>query len=150
MVPVPRAYSLVMDTYIVVAGAEETQGQFSMFEGIIPPGGGPPPHRHLWEDEAFYVLEGSVAFTIEGTLAEAVPGSFIRLPRGMLHSFKNNGTTPARLMFITIPGGFEKFLEACGKPLPHRHAKPEPPSPEEFESILERAPLYGLELPRPF
>jgi len=150
MPPRLRVYSLVLDTYIVIAGAEETMGQFSMFEAVIPPGGGPPPHRHLWEDEAFYVLEGSVAFTIEGQLEEALPGSFFRLPRGKLHSFKNNGTSPARLMFITIPGGFEKFLEDCAKPLPHRNAKPDPLTADEFESIIERAPLYGLELPRAF
>jgi hypothetical protein len=118
-----RIYSLVLDTYIVIAGAEETEGQFSLFEAIIPPGGGPPPHLHQWEDEAFYVLEGSVAFTI-------------------------NGTSPARLVFITLPGGFKKV--SCRLRQDHGAPPYQTPAPVGggIPGDSRRAPLFGLELPK--
>jgi hypothetical protein len=30
---------------------------------LVGAGGGPPPHRHLAEDELFTITEGSIAFT---------------------------------------------------------------------------------------
>ena len=51
--------AVVGDTYTVLLSGEQTAGRFAMLDMLIPPGGGPPPHRHDFE-ECFRVLEGSI------------------------------------------------------------------------------------------
>src|SRR5262245_34966712 len=56
---------LVGDTYRFLAVGGQTSGRYAIWETIVPPGGGPPPHIQSREDEGFYVLEGEVAFYAE-------------------------------------------------------------------------------------
>ena len=51
--------TVVGDTYTVLLAGEQTDGRFAMLDMLIPPGGGPPPHRHNFE-ECFRVLAGSI------------------------------------------------------------------------------------------
>jgi len=48
---------LVGDTYTITLTGEQTAGRFCVIDMHIPPGGGPPPHRHDFE-ETFILLEG--------------------------------------------------------------------------------------------
>lgn len=78
----------------LVSGAE-SQGSCFIIEGMVAPGGGPPPHIHHFEDETFYLLEGTVTFQARGQTIHAKPGDCIHIPRGTVHSLKNEGTVPA-------------------------------------------------------
>jgi quercetin dioxygenase-like cupin family protein len=93
--------------------AEQTGGAFSLWTNITPPGGGPPPHYHLNEDECFVVQEGSVSFFAEGQWREVPVGSVVYAPRNSVHTFKNVGQQPARMLISTTPGGFETFFSRC-------------------------------------
>ena len=88
----------------LATGADSHGGCF-IFEGLTVPGGGPPPHIHHFEDESFYILEGTATFQVGGQTIHAKPGDFIHIPRGTVHSLKNEGKVPARALIITSPAG---------------------------------------------
>ncbi len=101
---------LVGDLITLKLTSEDSGGTCLMFEETSPPGGGPPPHMHRDEDEALYVLEGEVEFLLgEGTIP-AGAGSCIYAPRGTLHTFKNVGTSPSRVLGIITPGGIREIF----------------------------------------
>jgi len=140
---------LVGDLYTFKATGEETNGAFALWEAMIPPQAGPPPHIHRREDESFYVLEGEIEFLEGDRTFLAGAGSFVHVPRGILHRFKNVGTTPARALLMVTPAGLEKMFEEIGTPATDPSAPPPPPGPEDVEKILAIAPKYGFEIPPP-
>ena len=79
----------------LVTGAE-SGGACFIIEGMVPPGGGPPPYVHYFEDESFYILEGTATFQAGEKTIHGKPGDFIHIPRGTLHSLRNDGEVPAR------------------------------------------------------
>jgi uncharacterized cupin superfamily protein len=81
--------------------AEDTDGAFSLMESRTPPEGGPPPHIHHREDEWIYVLEGEYELLDNDRTIRATAGSFVFLPKSRLHTFKNVGSTPGKLLFST-------------------------------------------------
>jgi quercetin dioxygenase-like cupin family protein len=105
---------------IVHLGSAQTGGRLAVWTEITPPGGGPPPHYHLHEDECFVVQEGRIAFLRDGAWEELGPGGVVFMPRGVVHAFKNVGETPSRMTISTTPSGFEVFFARCaeefGKP----------------------------------
>jgi quercetin dioxygenase-like cupin family protein len=84
-----RTVAVVGDVYRFLAVGEETGGKYALWEAVVPPGGGPPPHVHSREEEGFYVLEGEVTFTVGGERIVAAAGAFANMPVGTPHSFKN-------------------------------------------------------------
>jgi len=78
--------------------------------GLVPPGGGPPPHIQTREEEGFYVLDGSVTFWIEGERHEAGPGTFLHVPRGVAHCFKNESDSDATMLIWFGPAGIEDMF----------------------------------------
>jgi mannose-6-phosphate isomerase-like protein (cupin superfamily) len=68
------------------------------------------PHVHEGEDDAFYLLEGELIFTVEGRDVTAPPGTFVLVPPGIEHSFHNKGATPVRMLNIHAPGGFDRRI----------------------------------------
>jgi quercetin dioxygenase-like cupin family protein len=81
-----RTVAVVGDVYRFLATAEDTNGKYAMWEAIVPPGGGPPPHVHSREEESFYVLEGEITFQIGEEWVVASSGLFANMPVGTLHS----------------------------------------------------------------
>jgi quercetin dioxygenase-like cupin family protein len=92
---------------------DRTGGKLTAWTEITPPGGGPPPHYHLNEDETFHVIEGRVSFLLDGKWHEVGPGGAAFMPRGVIHTFKNVGDRPSRMLLATTPSGFEKFFARC-------------------------------------
>ena len=121
---------------------EATDGAFTLLEEVTPSQGGPPPHIHHREDEAFYVLEGELEFLVEGRTIPASAGSVVYGPRDILHAFKNVGTTPSRMLVLVAPAGLEKFFEEVGEPATD-DSSPPPFGPVEIERLLAAAPKSG-------
>jgi len=126
--PVLHAFG---EEVIVHVDGERTEGKFTMWTEITPPGGGPPLHYHTKEDEAFHVIEGRVAFLVDGKWHELGPGGAAFMPRGIVHTFKNVGDQPSRMLLATMPSGFEKFFARCAAefgepdgPTCHRSSRP--------------------------
>jgi quercetin dioxygenase-like cupin family protein len=101
---------------LVKATAEQTGGVFSLLEVSCPPDYATPLHIHYAEDVAMYVLDGALAFFCGGEKTEASPGSFFYQPRGTPHGFRVEGAAPARILYMTIPAGFDRFV--IGQALP--------------------------------
>ncbi|HET9419370.1 MAG TPA: cupin domain-containing protein [Chthoniobacterales bacterium] len=97
----------------ILLDGERTGGKLTAWTEITPPGGGPPPHYHSIEDETFHVIEGRVAFLVDGSWREVVTGGSAFMPRGVIHTFKNVGDQPSRILIMTSPAGFEKFFARC-------------------------------------
>lgn len=91
------------------AEKEDTGGAYSLLEVVVI-GGGPPQHIHKAEEEAFYVLEGEVNVKVGEQTIRGTVGSFVLIPRGTVHTFWNAGSTPAKLLGIFSPAGFEQFF----------------------------------------
>ena len=144
-----RPISIAGDLAIIKVGSAETEGRYTLFEYIVLPGGGPPPHVHSREDEAFYVLSGEFLFHLEGQNIHAELGSFIYSPKGALHTFVNIGSVPGRMLILTTPAGLEKFFEEAGHPVTDLSAPPSPLTPEDLEKIKSIAPKYGIEIKIP-
>jgi quercetin dioxygenase-like cupin family protein len=139
-----KTYSIVGDKYTLLATGAQTNGAYCLAESTIPPGGGPPPHYHTREEEAFYVLEGEVTFTVKDNTVVAEPGTFLQVPRHTPHAFKNAGNIPARMLILCTPAGFDEFMAEVATELPSADSPPVPPSPAEIEKLLAIAPDYGI------
>ena len=113
-------------------------------QAIVLPGGGPPPHIHRKEDETFYILEGEITFQIGGERRVAGPGTFVHMPIGNLHAFKNETDQPVKMLVSFVPAGLEGMFFQVGKDLADGEV-PEEPSPQEVDRLLEIADRYGIE-----
>jgi quercetin dioxygenase-like cupin family protein len=94
----------------VKATSEQTGGAFNLFDVACPPGFATPLHIHYCEYVAVYVLEGRLTFFWGNARKEAVAGSYFFQPRGIPHGFRVEGAIPARILYITIPAGFDRFV----------------------------------------
>jgi quercetin dioxygenase-like cupin family protein len=90
---------------------EQTGGRLTAVENVIAPGDGPPLHVHAAEDEAWYVLDGTLRFVLGTERSEAPAGSFVFVPRGTPHCFQNVGDGPARILVLFTPSGMEGFFD---------------------------------------
>ena len=144
-----RTIAVVGDVYRFLATGEDTNGKYALWEAIVPPGGGPPPHVHSREEEGFYVLEGEITFTVNGERVVAPAGTFANMPVGTPHSFKNESDKPARMLISVAPAGLEQMFFEFGVPLPEGATTALPPTKEEIEKLLAVAPRYGIEIKLP-
>ena len=97
---------------LVKAGTEETGGAFNLLDIIGPSGFATPLHIHYAEDVAVYVLEGSLAIYWGDEKKEAAAGSYFFQPRGTPHGFRVIGESPARVLYLIVPAGFDGFVVA--------------------------------------
>ena len=128
-----RTVAVVGDAYRFLATAEDTNGKYAMWEAIVPPGGGPPPHVHSREEESFYVLEGEITFQIGEERVVASAGMFANMPVGTLHSFKNESSRPAKMLISVAPAGLENMFFEFGVPVPQGTTTALPPTKAEIE-----------------
>lgn len=141
-----RRIGIVGDTYRLLVGGEETDGRYAMFEAIVVPGGGPPPHRHSREEEGFYVLEGEITFQDGDERTRAGAGTFVNMPVGSLHAFKNEGDTQARMLITIAPAGLEKMFLEVGQPIAEGEDTAPPPTDADVEKLVKACARYGIEI----
>jgi quercetin dioxygenase-like cupin family protein len=104
--------------------AEDSGGALSIVEHPFTVGALVPPHVHHLEDEYSIVLEGEIGFRSNDQEVVLGPGGYIVKPRGEVHAMWNAGSTPARMIEVISPAGFERFfrelsdMTALGTPDP--------------------------------
>jgi mannose-6-phosphate isomerase-like protein (cupin superfamily) len=114
----------------VKASGAQTRGRLTVVEFLNPPGFAPPLHRHLEEDEMFYVLSGTAHIQCDEEELSAGPGDFVLMPVGLPHSFVVGPDEPLHILQITTPSGFEDFVAEAGEPaLERRLPDPGPVDP---------------------
>jgi quercetin dioxygenase-like cupin family protein len=144
-----RHISLVGDTYTILVSGDDTAGRYTLIDMLIPKGGGPPPHRHDFE-EMFSVLEGEIEVTFREEKLIARAGDTVNVPANAPHRFTNSADHPARLLCMCTPAGQEEFFALVGEPVPSRTSPPPQLDSEAKEERMKRAvelaPKYRTEL----
>ena len=138
---------LMSDLFTFKVVGEDTNGAFSLAEVTAGAEVGPPPHIHHREDESFYVLEGAFEFSVGSRAFTAGAGSFVYLPKGLVHMHRAAGGASAKAVVMYTPAGVERFIEEAGRPATDVSAAPGPPEPPELERIVAVAQKYGIEVP---
>ncbi len=101
---------------VVKAGTGETGGTFNLLEVSGPNGFATPLHIHYAEDVAVYVLEGCLTIYWGDQRKEATAGFYFFQPRGTPHGFRVQGEARARILYLTVPAGFDGFVSAATGP----------------------------------
>lgn len=147
-----RHISLVGDTYTILVTGEDTGGAYTLIDMLIPHGGGPPPHRHDFE-EMFMVLEGEIEVTLREDTSIVRAGDTVNVPANAPHRFTNAAEQSARVLCLCSPAGQEEFFARVGDLVPTRTSPPPPLTDEEREQrmalAVELAPQYRTELQQP-
>lgn len=140
---------LVGDTYTITVTGEDTHGRFCVIDMHIPPGGGPPLHRHDFE-ETFILLEGEMEATFRGQKSMVRAGDTINIPANAPHRFRNTSAEPAHAICVCSPAGQEKFFMEVGVPVATRTTPPPKLSQSKeaafIQKVIALAPKYRTEL----
>ena len=137
-----RAYWFLDGLSIIKFSGEETGGTFALIEDRLPAGRATPYHLHHNEDETFYLLEGEATFISGSNKIKATAGTTIFLPRNIAHGFRTD--TPARMLILTTPAGFDRFVVEAGEPAGALEL-PKPQEPD-FHKLTVLAAKYGIDI----
>jgi len=150
--PGVRHVAVVGDTYSILVSGADTAGKYCLIDMLVPDGGGPPPHRHDFE-ESFTLLEGALNFTFRGESTTLRAGSTVNIPANAPHVFKNVSGAPARMLCFCVPAGLDAFFLEVGDPLESRTSPPPKLDPAQMKAriatIVSLAPKYRTELLTP-
>jgi quercetin dioxygenase-like cupin family protein len=130
--------SVAGGTYTILVTGKDTGGRYCLIDMHVPPGGGPPPHRHDFE-ETFVVLDGEVEFTFRGEKSAVLAGTTVHIPSNAPHAFRNASDRAARLLCLCSPAGAEEFFLAIGDPVASRAAPPPPLDAAGKAARIEKA-----------
>lgn len=129
---------------LIRAAGEATSGTFGLVEHLeMPPGFATPYHTHHNEDEAFYVLDGEVAFICDGKWLKGAAGTFVFGPREIVHGFKVIGNRQARMLLLCSPAGFERFVLELSMPATAA------PGPPDMQKLMETAAKFHIDIHGP-
>jgi quercetin dioxygenase-like cupin family protein len=140
---------LVGDTYTILLWGNDTNGRYCLIDMHVPPGGGPPPHRHDFE-ETFIILDGEIEATFRGEKRVVKAGETINIPANAPHQFRNSSSKAARMLCICSPAGQEEFFKELGMPVATRTTPPPTLTDEQQKAFMnktmELAPKYRTQL----
>ena len=150
--PGMRHVSVAGDTYTILLNGADTGGRYCLIDMHVPPGGGPPPHRHDFE-EMFSVLDGEIEVMFRGQTEMASAGATVNIPANAAHAFRNVSELPARLLCMCTPPGLDQFFLEIGDRVATRSAPPPVLSEEErgwrAAKVVALAARYRIELLTP-
>ena len=127
--------------YTILLSGDDTDGRYCLISMTVPPGGGPPPHRHDFE-ESFTVLEGEIEATFRGDKCVVRAGETINIPANAPHTFANASGKTVKLLCICAPAGQEEFFLAVGVPVATRTAPA--PKPGKAAEAKMKAKVAAL------
>lgn len=128
-----KMIQIFTSTIEIVVPSEASNNRFCVFIETAPPGGGPPPHKHLREDEVFTVLEGQFEFYADGAWLPFHVGETRISLRGNYHAFRNVGPALGRMMLMTNGGGIDEYFANIS----------ELRLPQDKERLAEISSYYG-------
>jgi quercetin dioxygenase-like cupin family protein len=144
-----RHIGVVGDTYTILLTGSDTAGRFCLIDMHVPPGGGPPPHRHDFE-ETFTILEGELEATFRGSKRLVGAGETVHIPANAPHQFRNSSSKAVRMLCICSPAGQEDFFLEVGAPVATRTTAPpqlDAAAQAAFiAKVVALSPQYRMEL----
>jgi quercetin dioxygenase-like cupin family protein len=139
--PIPRLHG---ETTVLKATTSETAGAYAVRENFVPAGlSGVPMHIHRTAEEAFYVLDGVMTVYTDAGSQEAPAGSFVLIPRGVVHSLANRTTAPLRWLTLISPAWVSRWIEAEAELVRDAGGTPDPGAQAALYA------RYGLEIVGP-
>ena len=137
------------NTYTILVHGDDTAGRYALIDMLVPASGGPPPHRHDFE-EMFHVLDGEIEVVIRGETSKASAGETVNIPALAPHSFRNPSDRPARLLCLVAPAGLEAYFAEFADRVPSRTSPPPQLSQDEISTRIELsialAPKYRIQV----
>jgi quercetin dioxygenase-like cupin family protein len=144
-----RHIGIVGDTYTILVSGKDTAGHFCLIDMFVPPGGGPPPHRHDFE-ETFSLLEGELELVFRGAKQKLRAGETVNIPANAPHQFHNASNQPARMLCVCAPAGQDEFFLELGIPVATRTTPPPKLDQAAQDAFVKKAealaPKYRTEL----
>ncbi len=137
------AYWMQGILWTMLADAEDTGGRWSMMEQVMPMGAGPPPHKHVWSDETFYILDGTMTFLVNDEIRTAGKGAFVMIARNTRHAFRVDSDT-ARILNGYTPASMEAMIAELGKRTDQRTLPPPGPVATGGSMTDDMLTRYGL------
>ena len=141
-----RRVSVAGDTYTILVRGADTAGRYCLIDMHVPPGGGPPPHRHDFE-EMFSLLEGELDFTFRGRTTTIRAGSTVNIPANAPHSFVNASGAAARTLCMATPAGLDDYFLEIGDPVDSRTARAAGTDPRADRRAAGKGGLAAGEVP---
>jgi quercetin dioxygenase-like cupin family protein len=147
----PDMFNLFGELLEILIPGSQTGNQFSLVEGIFPPGASSPLHRHIREDQAITVLEGEVEIVIGPDTFSFTKGATYLIPRGTAHRELNHSHSENRFLMINSPGSFSEFVRLAGTRVASRTRVPprSTPTAEQIRKVMELALEFGTEILTP-
>lgn len=146
-VPQPHpAHSILGIGYELMLRASETVGTYELMKFVVPPGAGPPPHKHTREDECFYLVDGALTVTRGDECFRTVAGDVLHMPRIVPHGFRNESSDWATFLCWVTPATLEGFFAGFQREWPADSDALGPPTPEDIQAMLASAEQHGIEI----
>jgi quercetin dioxygenase-like cupin family protein len=130
--------------YCILLSGHQTGGRYCVIDLLIPPGAGPPPHRHDYE-EMFTVLEGEITLFFRDQTYQAGAGTTVNVPANAPHHFRNNSDKVLHLLCMCPPPGLEDYFMTVADKLPSRTSPPPDLSPAEKAERVRHAKALALQ-----
>ena len=112
----------------------------------IPAGGGPPPHRHDFE-ESFTIFQGELEVTFRGVKSILRAGETANIPCNAPHQFQNKMDQPVHVLYTCLPAGMEEFFVEVGVPVASRTTLPPKPDAASMAAFKEKSELLAPKFP---
>jgi len=90
---------------------QQTNSGYYLFEFEFDPESGNRLHKHQYEDEVIYVLEGAIEIRLGDQKLQAATGGVAHLPKQIPHALYNPLKMTSRYLAMAIPGGMENFFD---------------------------------------
>ena len=132
------AESVILQYLHIKVTSGDSAGRMASWEAVIPPRLGPPEHIHEREDEWFFVLEGEITFLVNGKKVVSKAGTSVFGPRGVPHTFSNLTETPARMLGMVTPGGFEEYFVAADRIAAEEAITGVHPAMDVFKGLMDQ------------
>ncbi|CAF2879026.1 unnamed protein product [Rotaria sp. Silwood2] len=97
--------------YRIIVRGNQTNKQLTVIEGLVYINEGARLHYHMYEDEMFFVVNGSLQFYVDGKQFCANAGTTVYIPRNVTQSVRNINSKPTHVQILFLPSGREDFLE---------------------------------------
>jgi quercetin dioxygenase-like cupin family protein len=133
------------DLYTFLVTGEESGGSMFALDCLVGAGGGPPPHRHLAEDELFTITDGGITFTFGEETRTLSAGDSVFVPRGTRHFYRHEASTAARMIAVYTPAGMEGWFREVCTPVDDPSATPPPVTEALIQRMLAAGPRYNVE-----